>query len=61
MSDDSIATDLREIVYSYRKAQLLYIAAKLEISSILADGSMSSDEISKRTETDPDTLYRVLD
>ncbi len=60
MSDDSIATDLHEIVYSYRKAQLLYIAAKLEISSILANGSMSSDDISKRTETDPDTLYRVL-
>lgn len=60
MEVNSIENELLEIVYSYRKAQLLYVAAKLDISSILAEGSMSSDDIAQCTETKPDTLYRVL-
>jgi len=51
---------LTDIIYSYRKAQLLYIAAKLGIADILLDGPLSSRDISKKTGTDEDTLYRVL-
>ena len=60
MAVNLIEKELLEIVYSYRKAQLLYVAAKLGISAILADGPKSSDEIAKCTDTDPDALYRVL-
>ncbi len=55
-----LENELLEIVYSYRKAQLFYIAAKLGISAILANGPKSSDEIAQCTHTDPDALYRVL-
>ncbi len=55
-----IENELLDIVYSYRKAQLLYVATKLNISDILADGPKSSDEIALITETNSDSIYRVM-
>ncbi len=52
--------ELLDIVYSYRKAQLLYVAAKLNISDFLENGSKHSDEIAGFTGTDPDTVYRIM-
>jgi predicted transcriptional regulator len=57
---NSIENELLDIVYSYRKAQLLYVAAKLNISDLLADGTKNSDEIARHTDTDSDTIYRVM-
>ncbi|MFF5126150.1 methyltransferase [Streptomyces syringium] len=41
-------------------ARALAVAARLEIADILDGGSMSSAELAKRTETDPDVLHRLL-
>jgi predicted transcriptional regulator len=60
MNINSIENELLNIVYSYRKAQLLYVAVKLGISDLLANGPKSSDEIAQCTNTNPDALYRVL-
>lgn len=38
----------------------LYVAAKLNIGDILADGPLPVNEIAKKTETHAPTLYRVL-
>ena len=40
--------ELLTIIYSYRKAQLLYIAAKLKIADILSDGPKNYVEIAKK-------------
>ena len=60
MTGDPMENELLDIVYGYRKAQLLYVAAKLGISTILAAGPRSSDELARETNTNPDALYRVL-
>ncbi|WP_329110183.1 methyltransferase [Micromonospora sp. NBC_01699] len=41
-------------------ARALAVAARLEIADILDGGSMTAAEIAKRTETDPQVLYRLL-
>lgn len=60
MNINLIENELLDIVYSYRKAELLYVAAKLNISDLLARGSKTSNEIAQSTGTDPDTIYRIL-
>jgi len=52
--------ELLNIISGYRKAQLLYVAAKLGISDLLVKGPKSSDEISQCTDTNPNALYRVM-
>ncbi len=51
---------LLEIIYSYRKAQLIHVAARLKVSDILDNGAKSYNEIAELTKTDPDVLYRIL-
>lgn len=41
-------------------SQAIYVAAKLEIADLLKDGAKSSDELTKSTQVDPNSLYRVL-
>jgi len=60
MDINLIENELLDIVYSYRKAQLLYVAAKLNISDLLANGPKTSNEIAQSTGTDPDIIYRIL-
>ncbi|MDP3012009.1 MAG: methyltransferase, partial [Candidatus Hydromicrobium sp.] len=60
MNENKIKDELINLIYSYRKAQLLYIAAKLQIADILLNGPLSYKEISKKTGTHVDALYRVL-
>jgi len=60
MNENKIKDELINLIYSYRKAQLLYIAAKMQIADILLNGPLSYKEISKKTGTHADTLYRVL-
>ena len=40
--------------------QAIYIAAKLRIADYLKDGAKSVEELAVRTETHPDSLYRLL-
>lgn len=51
---------LFNIIFTYRKAQLLYTAAWLKLSDILADGPKTSDEIADITHTNKDALYRLM-
>jgi hypothetical protein len=51
---------LFNIIGSYTKGQLLYVAAQLKLSDILAQGPKTSDEIAKKTDTNKDALYRVM-
>ena len=51
---------LFNIIFSCRKAQLLYTAARLKLSDILADGPKTSDEIAEITHTNKDALYRLM-
>jgi hypothetical protein len=60
MNGSEIENELINLIYSYRKAQLLYIAAKLRIADILLDGPLDYREISRKTVTHAGTLYRVL-
>ena len=40
--------------------QAIYIAAKLRIVDYLKDGAKSVEELAERTESHPDSLYRLL-
>jgi hypothetical protein len=60
MNGNKIKDELLTIIYSYRKAQLLYMAAKLKIADILSDGPKNYIEIAKKTGTHAETIYRVL-
>ena len=48
------------IARSYRNAQLLYVAAKLQIADHLAGGPKTSDEIAAHVGASPDALMRVM-
>jgi hypothetical protein len=41
-------------------AQAIYVAAKLGISDLLADGPMTAAELASATKTDAPSLYRIL-
>ena len=40
--------------------QAIYIAAKLRIADYLKDSAKSVEELAERTESHPDSLYRLL-
>ena len=41
-------------------AQAIYVAAKLGLADLLADGAKTADELAAATETDGPSLYRVM-
>jgi O-methyltransferase domain/Dimerisation domain len=41
-------------------SRAVYVAAKLGIADLLADGSAASDDLARRTGTHPQSLYRIL-
>ena len=51
---------LLQLMTGYWGAQAVYIAAKLGLADLLADGPVSSDDLAAATQTDPLSLYRVL-
>jgi hypothetical protein len=51
---------LMAIARAYRNSQLLYVAAKLQIADLLADGPKTSDEIAELLGASPDALLRVM-
>jgi hypothetical protein len=52
--------ELRVLLAGYRHSQALYVAAKLNIPDLLADGAVDVVDIARLTSTDPDYLLIVL-
>jgi orsellinic acid C2-O-methyltransferase len=52
--------DLQDIVYGYMPAQILYVAARLNVADELADGSRTLTELATATSTHPPSLRRLL-
>jgi ubiquinone/menaquinone biosynthesis C-methylase UbiE len=48
------------LLYGGLLAQLLAVAAELELADLVADGPVPADRLAARTGTDPRALYRVL-
>lgn len=59
MGEKMIEEELLNLIYSYRKAQLIYVAAKLNIPDLL-EKPMTINALSKETSTNPEALHRVL-
>lgn len=51
---------LARLMTGYAVAQLIYVAAKLGLADLLKDGPQSIDELARLTETDKNSLYRVM-
>ncbi len=49
-----------DMATGFMRTQCIVVIAKLEIADHLADGPQSVDSLSQETETDPDSLYRLL-
>lgn len=54
------AEQLMQIASGYQLSACLYVAAKLNIADLLADGARSADQLAAITGTNADALYRVL-
>jgi hypothetical protein len=52
--------DLARLIDSYLTTQLLYVAARLGVADVLADGPRSGREIAEVVGADPDVLGRLL-
>lgn len=59
MSEQS-SLRIREIMYGGWLAQAVYVAAKLNVADLVADGVHDIDALAERTETRPDMLYRLM-
>ena len=51
---------LRQMIAGFQVSQALYVAAKLGIADLLANGPRGVKDLAETTETDAPTLYRVL-
>src|SRR5262245_29682588 len=51
---------LLPLVYGYWIAQLVYVAAQLDLADVLAKGPLTAEGLAKRVGADPGALYRVL-
>src|SRR4051812_49149651 len=52
--------ELRAMVTGYRLSSALNVAADLGISDLLVEGPRHADDLAGATDTDPDTLHRLL-
>ncbi len=51
---------LLRMIQGFQVSQMIYVAAKLGIADLLADGAKSSDELASITGTHAPSLYRLL-
>jgi ubiquinone/menaquinone biosynthesis C-methylase UbiE len=51
---------LARMMTGYAVGQLIYVAAKLGLADLLKDGAQSIDDLARLTETDKNSLYRVM-
>lgn len=49
-----------QMLSGYWVSQSLYVAARLDIADLLANGSLTVEELAKATETHSETLHRLL-
>jgi hypothetical protein len=52
--------DLARLIDGYLTTQLLYVAAKLGVADVLADGPRTGREVAEAVGADPDALTRML-
>src|SRR5215207_11555534 len=60
MDEVSTSESLRRMIAGFQVSQALYVAAKLGIADLLANGPRGVKELAETTDTDAPTLYRVL-
>ena len=53
-------TRLRQFIMGFRITQLIYVAAKLELSECLARGPLTAQELAPMVGADAGALYRLL-
>ncbi len=51
---------LVQISSSFWQSRVLYVAARLDIASVLADGELGAEELALRVQAQPDATYRLL-
>ena len=51
---------LIQIGAAYWQSRALYVAARLDIATVLADGELSAEELAARVQAQPDGIYRLL-
>lgn len=56
----SAAADLRRMIVGYRLSQALYVAAKLGIADMLAEGPRRVEDLARAAGAHPPSLYRVM-
>ena len=60
MDQTSPRVQLERMITGYWLSQAVYVAAKLGIADLVADGPKSVGELAERTGSDPRALYRLL-
>ena len=60
MPEPSPQDQVARLASGYWHTQAIYVAAKLGIADLLADGPKSADELAPATRTNPRALYRLL-
>ena len=51
---------LSDMIWSFTKAQLIYVAAKLEIADLLQDGPKDVQSLACSTKINTQILYRLM-
>lgn len=51
---------LRRLINGYQVSQAIHVAAELGIADLLAGGPRDADDLTEATQTDGDSLYRLL-
>lgn len=60
MPADNPVLVLKQMISGYWTSQAIYVAAKLELADILAEGAKTAAELAKATNTNESALYRML-
>jgi O-methyltransferase domain/Dimerisation domain len=58
--DSSPLLNLQQLLIGSSLPQAIYVAAKLKIADLLADGSKTIEELAQLSKTHPPSLYRIL-
>ncbi|HEY1004506.1 MAG TPA: methyltransferase [Streptosporangiaceae bacterium] len=58
--EHAAATAMLRLIWGIHSSRAVYVAAKLGIADLLADGPASSEELARATGTHEPSLYRVL-
>jgi hypothetical protein len=59
-SERAAATTMLRMIWGIHSSRAVYVAAKLGIADLLADGPVSTEELALATRTHEPSLYRVL-